>query len=327
MHHTSPTDMELGGQRSENSKIDRLDKAHDNVLDLLDDSDVFEMQGCFQRFQKSTHIYTFIQPLMVRMIGRGARSHLRQCLEDDSDRKTHGKVVSTNRPWHLRLCGWSGKSSDNIDRLKESSQVNVACTTPQLSTVKNYIHYSFVTFMHTPSPQAWSETFRYKFRETLLGDVIAGVTVGVMAVPQGLAYSVIVGLPPIYGLYSSLVPILLFSMLGTSRETAVGPFGELVVDEMYTMYMMTLTTRHEIVILCGSATLISVFSWDFAATVASRKSANITKNHTFHVASLKSCWDSLGPRCSHTVICIKHRRNAKQRTIFHNIFRTYRDWW
>lgn len=53
-----------------------------------------------------------------------------------------------------------------------------------------------------------------------------------MAVPQGLAYSVITGLPPINGLYASLIPLIVFAFLGTSRETAVGPFGE---DELMSM--------------------------------------------------------------------------------------------
>eukprot|EP01117_Protostelium_nocturnum_P002960 TRINITY_DN13896_c0_g1_i1.p1 TRINITY_DN13896_c0_g1~~TRINITY_DN13896_c0_g1_i1.p1 ORF type:complete len:713 (-),score=159.80 TRINITY_DN13896_c0_g1_i1:15-2153(-) len=66
---------------------------------------------------------------------------------------------------------------------------------------------------------------RYNYKEWLLGDVLAGITVGVVAVPQGMAYSIIVGLDPIYGLYSSFIPLLVFGLLGTSRETSVGPFA------------------------------------------------------------------------------------------------------
>jgi len=54
-------------------------------------------------------------------------------------------------------------------------------------------------------------------------DLVAGLTVGVMLVPQGMAYAMIAGMPPIYGLYASLVPIMVYAMLGTSRQLAVGP--------------------------------------------------------------------------------------------------------
>lgn len=54
-------------------------------------------------------------------------------------------------------------------------------------------------------------------------DLTAGLTVAVMLIPQGMAYSVLAGLPPIYGLYASIVPILIYALLGTSAQLAVGP--------------------------------------------------------------------------------------------------------
>ena len=54
-------------------------------------------------------------------------------------------------------------------------------------------------------------------------DLSAGLTVGVMLIPQGMAYAMIAGLPPIYGLYASLFPIVIYALLGTSRQLAVGP--------------------------------------------------------------------------------------------------------
>ncbi len=60
-------------------------------------------------------------------------------------------------------------------------------------------------------------------KQVFYSDLSAGLTVGFMLVPQGMAYAMIAGLPPIYGLYASLVPLLMYALLGTSRQLAVGP--------------------------------------------------------------------------------------------------------
>jgi len=59
--------------------------------------------------------------------------------------------------------------------------------------------------------------------DTLRADAIAGLTVGVMLIPQGMAYAVIAGMPPIYGLYAGLVPLLVYPIFGSSRHLALGP--------------------------------------------------------------------------------------------------------
>lgn len=67
------------------------------------------------------------------------------------------------------------------------------------------------------------KTLREYDREMFSGDLVAGVTVAIMLVPQGMAYAVLAGMPPVYGLYASVVPLLLYAILGTSRQLAVGP--------------------------------------------------------------------------------------------------------
>ncbi len=51
----------------------------------------------------------------------------------------------------------------------------------------------------------------------------AGLAVGVLLVPQGMAYAMLAGLPPVYGLYSAIFPQLVYSIFGSSRQLAVGP--------------------------------------------------------------------------------------------------------
>ncbi|GJM42519.1 MAG: sodium-independent anion transporter [Ardenticatenaceae bacterium] len=60
-------------------------------------------------------------------------------------------------------------------------------------------------------------------REHLVGDVLAGFIVAVMLVPQGMAYALLAGLPPEVGLYASILPLIIYGLLGSSRALAVGP--------------------------------------------------------------------------------------------------------
>ena len=60
-------------------------------------------------------------------------------------------------------------------------------------------------------------------RSTFFSDLIAGLSIAVIVIPQGLAYAMIAGLPPIYGLYAALIPQLIHGIMGTSRHPAVGP--------------------------------------------------------------------------------------------------------
>ncbi|KAK8366872.1 hypothetical protein V6Z12_A02G147600 [Gossypium hirsutum] len=54
-------------------------------------------------------------------------------------------------------------------------------------------------------------------------DVVSGLTIASLAIPQGISYAQLANLPPIIGLYSSFVPPLMYSLLGSSRHLAVGP--------------------------------------------------------------------------------------------------------
>ncbi|CAD5164353.1 unnamed protein product [Musa acuminata subsp. malaccensis] len=64
---------------------------------------------------------------------------------------------------------------------------------------------------------------RYRSGDYLELDLTAGVTVGVMLVPQAMSYAKLAGLHPIYGLYSGFVPIFVYAVFGSSRQLAIGP--------------------------------------------------------------------------------------------------------
>uniref|UniRef100_A0A668A4K1 Solute carrier family 26 member 3 n=1 Tax=Myripristis murdjan TaxID=586833 RepID=A0A668A4K1_9TELE len=64
----------------------------------------------------------------------------------------------------------------------------------------------------------------YQVRKWLLGDVVSGISTGLVAIMQGLAFSLLAQLPPSYGLYTAFFPMLTYFFLGTSRHISVGSF-------------------------------------------------------------------------------------------------------
>lgn len=66
----------------------------------------------------------------------------------------------------------------------------------------------------------WARTYN---RSVLTNDLMAAVIVTIMLIPQSLAYALLAGLPPVVGLYASILPLMLYAVFGTSRTLAVGP--------------------------------------------------------------------------------------------------------
>uniref|UniRef100_A0A8C7W8S4 STAS domain-containing protein n=1 Tax=Oncorhynchus mykiss TaxID=8022 RepID=A0A8C7W8S4_ONCMY len=64
----------------------------------------------------------------------------------------------------------------------------------------------------------------YQLKEWLLSDIVSGVSTGLVAVLQGLAYSLLASLPPWYGLFTAFFPVIIYFFLGTSRHISVGAF-------------------------------------------------------------------------------------------------------
>nr|UJH94641.1 Sul2 [Starmerella bombicola] len=110
---------------------------------------------------------------------------------------------------------------------KYNSDVNYEYTQP-LPSIADPVKWYFtgfkqrvITYLISLFPICqW--IYRYNLR-WLYGDVVAGITVGIVVVPQGMSYAQVAGLPVQYGLYSSFIGVMLYCFFATSKDVSIGP--------------------------------------------------------------------------------------------------------
>lgn len=65
---------------------------------------------------------------------------------------------------------------------------------------------------------------KYKWKEYFPADIMSGITVAIMHIPQGMAYGLLGNLPPVVGIYMAFFPVLVYFLFGTSRHVSMGNY-------------------------------------------------------------------------------------------------------
>jgi SulP family sulfate permease len=97
--------------------------------------------------------------------------------------------------------------------------------------------------------------------EILRADVVAGLTVALVLVPQSMAYAQLAGLPPQYGLYASFLPVMIAALMGSSRQLGTGPVA--IVSLLTAAALQPYATNPETYIAYASllALLVGIFQF------------------------------------------------------------------
>ncbi|CAD5231597.1 unnamed protein product [Bursaphelenchus xylophilus] len=114
---------------------------------------------------------------------------------------------------------------DEIFQYQPAPQRKLTCKKVTKKLCKNFLSIqNFLNFLISFFPiLKWFP--EYKWKEYILGDLMSGITVGIVHVPQGIAYAILANVPPVQGLYTAFFGVLLYSFFGTSKHVSVGSFA------------------------------------------------------------------------------------------------------
>ncbi len=96
-------------------------------------------------------------------------------------------------------------------------------------------------------------------KDKFLRDIVAGLTVAAVLVPQSMAYALLAGMPPIYGLYASFIPTILAALYGSSRFLATGPVAMTALLSASVLYGIVEPYSDRWVVLMGILALMVGF--------------------------------------------------------------------
>lgn len=100
--------------------------------------------------------------------------------------------------------------------------VNMDCLFPVMQDAINNIkskNWQSCIALTVPVIQWLSQ---YNWRKDMLPDIISGLTVAIMHIPQGMAYALLGNLPPVVGIYMAFFPVFVYFFFGTSKHVSIG---------------------------------------------------------------------------------------------------------
>ena len=98
-----------------------------------------------------------------------------------------------------------------------------------------------------------------KDRDVLRADILAGVTVALILIPQSMAYAQLAGLPAYYGLYISFMPVMIAALWGSSRQLATGPVAVVSIMTATALAPVATSPEHYIALAMFMALLVGLF--------------------------------------------------------------------
>lgn len=135
------------------------------------------------------------------------------------------------------MCVYTACCADLQSQFHEHVSTGLTSSSPG-SIIRDIIHYPI---HHLPSIKRVSAEFSLRAallgicaiahylprvtKQSLLMDAIGGITLGIILIPQGMSYALLANLPPIYGLYSCLMPPFMYMLFGKCAVISLGPFA------------------------------------------------------------------------------------------------------
>lgn len=150
----------------------------------------------------------------------------------------------------------------------------------------------------------WLQDYK---RENLKGDLAAGLVVAIMLVPQGMAYAMLGGLPPVVGLYASTFPLIAYALFGSSHQLAVGPVAMMSLlvfagvssfaepgSEKYVSLVLLLSLMVGVIQLCmgllRAGFIVNFISHAVISGFTSAAAIIILLSQLHHLFGIKAAW-------------------------------------
>ncbi|KAF9114239.1 hypothetical protein BGX27_011365 [Mortierella sp. AM989] len=157
----------------------------------------------------------------------GGLNHVNDGVEGSTAQRRISRAFSSDDLLYNRSSGEIRRQSISGDQLQQQQRRRLSTSLPPNNDVIILVEREscMKAWLRKWVPAyAWLISPGYNLAD-LPDDIIAGITISTVVIPQSMAYAMLAPLPPVYGLYTSVVPILIYCIFGTSRHMHTGTFA------------------------------------------------------------------------------------------------------